>query len=102
MLLRPPKLPLFPYTTLFRSELPGFGASPANTRSQSVQELANTVAQAAAQVVPEHYTLIGTSFGANVALWQTLQSPDRSEEHTSESSHVAISYAVFCLKKKKQ
>src|SRR5260221_9374925 len=24
----------------------------------------------------------------------------RSEEHTSESSHVRISYAVFCLKKK--
>src|SRR2546426_6452351 len=60
-------------------ELPGFGASAANTRSQSVQELANTVAQAAAQVVPEHYTLIGTSLGANVALWQTLQSPDQVE-----------------------
>src|SRR5439155_27053687 len=26
----------------------------------------------------------------------------RSEEHTSDSSHVAISYAVFCLKKKKK
>src|SRR5690625_6392682 len=26
----------------------------------------------------------------------------RSEEHTSELRHVAISYAVFCLKKKKQ
>src|SRR5690606_40443557 len=26
----------------------------------------------------------------------------RSEEHTSESSHVKISYAVFCLKKKKK
>src|SRR5437870_13587792 len=26
----------------------------------------------------------------------------RSEEHTSELSHVAISYAVFCLKKKKR
>src|SRR6266511_798821 len=25
---------------------------------------------------------------------------ERSEEHTSESSHVKISYAVFCLKKK--
>src|ERR1700694_1214159 len=37
-------------------ELPGFGASPANTRSQSVQELANTVAQAAAKVVSENYT----------------------------------------------
>src|SRR5919197_3388286 len=60
-------------------ELPGFGASPANIRSQSVQELANTVAQAAAQVVPENYTLIGTSFGANVALWQALQSPDMVE-----------------------
>ena len=27
---------------------------------------------------------------------------ERSEEHTSESSHVSISYAVFCLKKKKK
>src|SRR5207302_7814390 len=26
----------------------------------------------------------------------------RSEEHTSDSSHVKISYAVFCLKKKKK
>src|SRR2546426_2490018 len=26
----------------------------------------------------------------------------RSEEHTSDSSHLVISYAVFCLKKKKQ
>jgi 4,5:9,10-diseco-3-hydroxy-5,9,17-trioxoandrosta-1(10),2-diene-4-oate hydrolase len=60
-------------------ELPGFGDSPANTRSQSVQELANTVARAVAQVAPETYTLIGTSFGANVALWQTLQSPDKVE-----------------------
>lgn len=60
-------------------ELPGFGASPANTRSQSVQELASTAARAAAQVAPETYTLIGTSFGAHVALWQALQSPDRVE-----------------------
>src|SRR5947207_10805349 len=26
---------------------------------------------------------------------------DRSEEHTSDSSHTVISYAVFCLKKKR-
>src|SRR4051812_49753260 len=26
----------------------------------------------------------------------------RSEEHTSDSSHMSISYAVFCLKKKKK
>src|SRR5262245_7249678 len=60
-------------------ERPGFGESPTNTRSQSVPELANTVAQAAAQLVPEAYTLIGTSFGAHVALWQTLQSPAKVE-----------------------
>src|SRR5215467_13670291 len=34
-------------------ELPGFGMSPTNTRSQSVQELAHTMAQATAQVVSE-------------------------------------------------
>src|SRR5207245_4217453 len=31
-----------------------------------------------------------------------LVGPPRSEEHTSNSSHGSISYAVFCLKKKKQ
>src|SRR5207244_12225097 len=31
---------------------------------------------------------------------QVLGAEDRSEEHTSESSHQIISYAVFCLKKK--
>src|SRR5690242_21240073 len=32
----------------------------------------------------------------------TLIENFRSEEHTSESSHMSISYAVFCLKKKKK
>src|SRR5436309_11089541 len=31
-----------------------------------------------------------------------VKSKERSEEHTSDSSHVKISYAVFCLKKKKK
>src|SRR3989442_5630563 len=31
----------------------------------------------------------------------TERASTRSEEHTSNSSHVRISYAVFCLKKKK-
>ena len=60
-------------------ELPGFGHSPANTKSQSVKDLANTMAQAAAALAPEQYSLIGTSFGANVALWQTLSAPDQVE-----------------------
>ena len=58
-------------------ELPGFGSSPANTESSSVQDLAKVVAQATEKITPEKYTLIGTSFGANVALWHALQAPDR-------------------------
>ena len=60
-------------------ELPGCSASPVNSRSQSVQELAHTMAQAAAQLAPEGYTLIGASFGAHVALWQALQAPQLIE-----------------------
>src|SRR5438067_5632800 len=37
----------------------------------------------------------------NAAAWSAAACRDaRSEEHTSEPSHVSISYAVFCLKKK--
>ena len=56
-------------------ELPGFGHSAANTKSQSAQELADTAIRVVHQLVAGHYTLIGTSFAANVALWQALQSP---------------------------
>lgn len=64
---------------VFALELPGSGPSPANTRWQSARDLANTMAQAAATLVQGIYTLIGTSFGANVALWQTLRAPDKVE-----------------------
>src|SRR5262249_28460349 len=77
--LSPLRDALAPKHRVIALELPGCGASPANTRSQSVQELAHTMAQAAAHVVPDNYTPIGTSFGANVALWQTLQAPDKVE-----------------------
>jgi 4,5:9,10-diseco-3-hydroxy-5,9,17-trioxoandrosta-1(10),2-diene-4-oate hydrolase len=60
-------------------ELPGFGSSAANTRSSSVSDLAGTTVQAAAKLVPEKYTLMGTSFAANVALWHTLLAPDQVE-----------------------
>ena len=60
-------------------ELPGFGTSPANTRSSSARSLAETANRATAEIVPEKYTLIGTSFSANVALWHALRAPDRVE-----------------------
>ncbi|MCH7738013.1 MAG: alpha/beta hydrolase [Chloroflexi bacterium] len=64
---------------VFSLELPGAGDSPANTASQSVGDLAATIAKAASALTSERYTLIGTSFGAHVALWQAIQSPDQVE-----------------------
>ena len=64
---------------IYSMELPGTGDSPVNTRSQSVGELATTAANAASALTSERYTLIGTSFGADVALWQTFQKPDQVE-----------------------
>ena len=60
-------------------ELPGFDDTQARTMSPPVKDLASTLTLAVANVVTEKYTLIGTSLGANVALWQTLQSPDQVE-----------------------
>src|SRR3712207_6885519 len=42
----------------------------------------------------EYFYFIGKMYG--------MDKEQRSEEHTSDSSHANISYAVFCLKKKKQ
>lgn len=60
-------------------ELPGTGDSPANAASKSVGDLASTFAKLAAVITTERYTLIGTSFGAHVGLWQAIQSPDQVE-----------------------
>lgn len=60
-------------------ELPGGANASAPTEPQSVKNLAGILNQAVTRVAPEKYTLIGTSIGANVALWQTLQSPDQVE-----------------------
>ena len=60
-------------------EVPGMGSSSPNTASGSVKGLANTMAQAAASVAPGKFTLIGTSFAANVALWQALLAPGSVE-----------------------
>ena len=60
-------------------ELPGFGKSSTNTKSQSVPELAITAGRVVEKTVAGKFTLVGTSFAANVALWQTLKSPEMVE-----------------------
>src|SRR2546430_10628471 len=80
MIRRPPSSTPFPYTTLFRSRrVPG---RPSRGRALQTGDQDQASAAAASG--------LGAAIGA------------RSEEHTLNSSHSQISYAVFCLKKKKK
>src|SRR3546814_3471392 len=98
MIRRPPRSTrtdtLFPYTTLFRST-----SAPATTERSAVQRALPN------QFHPIFDTLAdnsGQSLGS-VRAEHTPQPLTRSEEHTSElQSLMRISYAVFCLKKKRK
>lgn len=58
-------------------EMPGFGRSAENTRTANMEALAATMANAIAALGIARYNLLGTSFGAKVALWLAAQHPDR-------------------------
>src|SRR3546814_2174118 len=100
MIRRPPRSTrtdtLFPYTTLFRSQPDDprmLQALYETLRRSGDRDQARGVFEAALATSPQV-----------AALWQArLAVEDRSEEHTSElQSLMRISYAVFCLKKKKR
>ena len=46
---------------------------------KSPKNLAAITAQASAALAPDGYSLIGTSLGANAALWQALQDPEKTQ-----------------------
>src|SRR3546814_7207997 len=106
MRLRPPRSTrtdtLFPYTTLFRSIIHNnLQAALAATRVTDGFSGAtyNSGAKAAALSIFESTK---QRFFGQILLSMKLPSLIRSEEHTSElQSLMRISYAVFCLKKKK-
>ena len=58
-------------------EMPGFGESPENTRTQSMAELASTMHQAIKNLGIDSFNLIGRSFGGTTALWMAMQAPER-------------------------
>src|SRR5258708_23941812 len=79
MIRRPPRSTLFPYTTLFRSHSPGSAGS----------------------MLAAHFDMGNVmQFGYPEDWIRTLGSRDRKSTRLN-SSHQIISYAVFCLKKKK-
>src|SRR5690625_7059212 len=85
---RPPRSTLFPYTTLFRSR------NIARRLSQVKDALRGYRSRLASAVAAGHAPPIRQVDACIV------QSQDRKSTRLN-SSHVAISYAVFCLKKKK-
>src|SRR3546814_2495935 len=109
MIRRPPRSTrtdtLFPYTTLFRSrEL----ADEKGVPVLQYPELARAIyyTSRAGQVINEQlYMAVATvlAFVFRVENKMASEMDRRSEEHTSElQSLMRISYAVFCLKKKKK
>src|SRR3546814_3713116 len=99
MIRRPPRSTrtdtLFPYTTLFRSRDPDL-LGQLDVRGAAV--LLQRGHQSPIQVVQ-----ISASFASRHLDTRLVLSETRSEEHTSElQSLMRISYAVFCLKKKKK
>src|SRR3546814_2709294 len=85
---------LFPYTTLFRSaRFQAYSAKPAST---------NCCAKSATELLHSSGATEYSSQSRSHILARS-DSWSRSEEHTSElQSLMRISYAVFCLKKKKK
>src|SRR3712207_7879421 len=90
MIRRPPRSTLFPYTTLFRS------VGPAYCRARQHPDVAPSgqgrSGERAVDASAERRTRRHTADAAT--------SPDRKSTRLN-SSHANISYAVFCLKKKK-
>jgi pimeloyl-ACP methyl ester carboxylesterase len=66
-------------------EMPGFGQSPENTRTQTMAELAGTMLQAVTSLGVDRFNLWGTSFGGKTALWLAVQAPQRVQALVLES-----------------
>src|SRR5207249_7275907 len=91
-----PSSPLFPYTTLFRSLLFLIGL---NTDLLQFLRYSH-----AAALVAVGGNLLSFALGVAVAVTFGLASGPAEDRKSTRlnSSHVSISYAVFCLKKKKK
>src|SRR5689334_24477022 len=93
MLPPPPSSPLFPYTTLFRSLLDDLVG-----RDRQVRRHRRRVAGAGDGA--RHDDLASRSHPVRSSHW--LHDAEDRKSTRLNSSHSSISYAVFCLKKKKK
>src|SRR2546429_2574014 len=92
MIRRPPRSTLFPYTTLFRSQQI-LGGHP-------IEAVIDLHRRELRGVVAQHF-LVGQLVGIEIPFPLFIGISDRKSTRLN-SSHGYISYAVFCLKKKKK
>src|SRR5688572_31800100 len=88
MIRRPPRSTLFPYTTLFRSKLVVEARADASSRDELLHEVTGPIERRLSSV-------------PGITSIESETSEDRKSTRLN-SSHSQISYAVFCLKKKKK
>src|SRR2546427_5310627 len=95
MIRRPPRSTLFPYTTLSRSDL----QIRLVTEAPPVKALLERAVRDRARI--DYLTAVPPQRLATVPGFETCIVRDRKSTRLN-SSHSQISYAVFCLKKKKK
>src|SRR3712207_8193166 len=93
MIRRPPRSTLFPYTTLFRSLM------GQNTTQSLIDNLGQFAPGEAKNIFTDAIKNLQSSQGA-AGVMAIVGLVDRKSTRLN-SSHANISYAVFCLKKKK-
>src|SRR3712207_8222575 len=93
MIRRPPRSTLFPYTTLFRSDW--------TVKQEPVPAFPTVKAAAAPGIWLATRNEVTQTFFRLGHLGGTRRDPEIGRSTRLNSSHANISYAVFCLKKKK-
>src|SRR3712207_7189587 len=102
MIRRPPRSTLFPYTTLFRSYERDFYEL---TLAYLEKAASQGVRHAEIFFDPQAHTDRGVAFETAITgIHDALLEGERRDRNSTRlnSSHANISYAVFCLKKKKK
>src|SRR3712207_7705046 len=95
MIRRPPRSTLFPYTTLFRSLQGEVPFEVLERLEVTAEDFANALKRVPPSAMREVAIQLST------VRWEDIGGLEDRKSTRLNSSHANISYAVFCLKKKK-